>query len=52
VKITNRSNIAQGSGFLRDGAKKKSAPGKNFSKISLSYAILIGRLEFFPLTLS
>jgi DNA-directed RNA polymerase subunit omega len=33
------------------GAKKKKAPGKIFEKMSLSYAIHVGMLELFRLTL-
>jgi hypothetical protein len=36
--------------FSGSDTNEKNAPGKNFVKISLSYAILMGRLKFFRLT--
>jgi hypothetical protein len=49
VKNPFRSNIAQGPFYLTRTGREK-APEKFRQKISLSYAILFGRLELFRLT--
>ena len=36
--------------FSEQMEEEKIAPGKNFVKISLSYAILLGKLKLFRLT--